>query len=28
VSEILLFQAVVFICGTPAFVATLRFLRR
>jgi hypothetical protein len=27
-SEILLFQAVVFVCGTTAFVATLRFLRR
>jgi hypothetical protein len=27
-SEILLFQAVVFACGTTAFVATLRLLRR
>jgi hypothetical protein len=27
-SEILLFQAVVFVCGTTAFVATLRLLRR
>ena len=27
-SEILLFQAVVFVCGTTAFVASLRFLRR
>jgi enamine deaminase RidA (YjgF/YER057c/UK114 family) len=27
-SEILEFQAVVFICGTIAFVATLRFVRR
>jgi hypothetical protein len=27
-SEILAFQAVLFICGTTAFVASLRFLRR
>jgi hypothetical protein len=27
-SEILAFQAVVFVCGTTAFVASLRFLRR
>ena len=27
-SEILAFQAVLFICGTTAFVASLKFLRR
>ena len=27
-SEILAFQAILFVCGTIAFVATLRFLRR
>ena len=27
-SEILAFQAVLFVCGTTAFVASLRFLRR
>lgn len=27
-SEILAFQAILFICGTTAFVASLRFLRR
>ena len=27
-SEILAFQAILFVCGTTAFVASLRFLRR
>jgi hypothetical protein len=27
-SEILMFQAILFVCGTTAFVASLRFLRR
>jgi hypothetical protein len=27
-SEILLFQAILFVCGTTAFVASLRFIRR
>jgi hypothetical protein len=27
-SEILLFQAILFLCGTTAFVASLRFVRR
>ena len=27
-SEILMFQSIVFVCGTTVFVASLRFLRR
>jgi hypothetical protein len=27
-SEILMFQAIMFVCGTTAFVASLRFVRR